>query len=318
MKILIVGGGGYIGSALSKRLLEEGWDFQVVDTFWFGNYLPQGVSFKKQDLFHLGKNDLKGFDQLIFLAGLSNDPMAEYSPSQNFIYNTAAVAYLGYMSKSVGVRRLIYGSSCSVYGYTLNQLYDENSPTVSKYPYGLSKLQGEQSLLLMNDDDFSVISLRQGTVSGPSPRMRFDLVVNAMFKTAYRDQMIHVNNPLIWRPILGIQDAVNGYLCALKSDEKVSGVFNVTSNNYTVGQIAEIVKKECEEKYQKQIEVKVEYRQDYRNYQVKIEKAKKILNYNPKQDVKKIVQELMQYGFDSLDLESPKYYNIQIFKKLLN
>src|SRR5207302_6643158 len=116
--------------------------------------------------------DLAGYDQVVFLAGLSNDPMAEYAPSKNFIYNAAAPAYLAYIAKKADVKRYIYASSCSVYGYTDNELFDETKPVSSSYPYGISKLQGEQAVMNLVGDKFSVIALRKGTASGFSPRMR--------------------------------------------------------------------------------------------------------------------------------------------------
>ena len=89
---------------------------------------------------------------MIFLAGLSNDPMAEFDPAQNFQSNAAMPSYLAYLAKQVGVRRVIYASSCSVYGYTVNELYDENAPAISSFPYGISKLQGERGVLQMQDE----------------------------------------------------------------------------------------------------------------------------------------------------------------------
>ncbi len=115
------------------------------------------------------------------MAGLSNDPMAEFSPAKNFVFNAAAPAYLGYIAKIAKVKRYVYASSCSVYGYTENELFDETRPVSSSYPYGISKLQGEQAVMQLCDSDFSVISLRKGTVSGYSPRIRMDLIVNTMF-----------------------------------------------------------------------------------------------------------------------------------------
>ena len=129
----------------------------------------------QKDLFDCQKEDFVGYDQMIFLAGLSNDPMAEFNPSLNFRSNGALPSYLAYVAKLVGVKRYIYGSSCSVYGYTVNELYNEESPVTCNYPYGISKLQGERGVLQLQDENFSVIALRQGTVSGYSPRMRFDL-----------------------------------------------------------------------------------------------------------------------------------------------
>src|SRR3954466_11409755 len=202
MRVLIAGGGGYLGSVLIPKLLDRGYKVDVVDLFWFGNHLPRQVGILNKDIFQLTVEDLASYDQVIFLAGLSNDPMAEFSPSKNFIFNAAAPAYLGYTAKNAKVRRYIYASSCSVYGYTENELFDEDRPVSSSYPYGISKLQGEQAVMQLIDTDFSVLALRKGTVSGYSPRMRFDLIINTMFKCAMKDGVIRVNNPATWRPIL--------------------------------------------------------------------------------------------------------------------
>src|SRR5206468_7021165 len=156
--------------------------------------------------------------------------------------NAAAPAYLGYIATIAKVKRLIYASSCSVYGYTENELYDETCPVSSSYPYGISKLQGEQAVVQLTDTNFSVIALRKGTISGYSPRMRLDLIVNTMFKTAMRDGTITVNNPSIWRPILSIDDAAIAYIRAIESNYSLSGVFNIASGNYTVGEVGDLVK----------------------------------------------------------------------------
>ena len=105
MRLLIAGGAGYVGSALIPRLLERGYLVDVVDLFWFGNSLPEETGLLDKDLFEVTTEDLKPYDQVIFLAGLSNDPMAEFSPSKNFVYNAAAPAYLAYTAKKAGVKR---------------------------------------------------------------------------------------------------------------------------------------------------------------------------------------------------------------------
>jgi nucleoside-diphosphate-sugar epimerase len=314
MKILVAGGGGYVGSALIPKLLDRGYQIDVVDLFWFGNHLPKQVNIIHKDIFKLDANDLKGYDQVIFLAGLSNDPMAEYSPSKNFISNAAAPAYLAYIAKRAGVKRYIYASSCSVYGYTVNQLYNEEAPAVCGYPYGISKLQGEQAVLQMVDAKFSVICLRKGTVSGYSPRMRLDLVVNTMFKTAVVNKSITVNNPSIWRPILSIQDASGAYIRAVESNEDISGIFNIASGNYTVGEIGDIVKTVVEEKLGTNIVLNIKHIEDFRNYKVSIEKAKNVLSFKPNHDVNSIVRELIANRDKFKDFENPLYYNIQVFK----
>ena len=316
MKILLAGGAGYIGSKLAPFLVERGYDVDVLDLFWFGDFLPEKIKKVKKSIFEVDQEEVKKYDQIIFLAGLSNDPMAEYSPSLNFIHNASAPAYLGYIAKRAGVKRFIYASSCSVYGYTENELYDENSPAVSNYPYGISKLQGEQAVLQMKDEHFSVICLRQGTVSGYSPRMRLDLIVNTMFKSALKNDMITVHNPAIWRPILSINDAVTAYVRAIESSDNISGIYNVASGNYTVGEVADLVKSSLKDRMDKEINLKIEHRQDYRNYKVSIEKARKVLSYKPRYDIDGIVQNLIENYQHFKDLDDKKYYNIEVFKSI--
>lgn len=316
MKILIAGGSGYIGSVLIPKLLDRGYRVDVIDLFWFGNHLPKEVGVVHKDIFKLDEQDLNGYQQVIFLAGLSNDPMAEFSPSKNFIYNAAAPTYLGYIAKRAGIKRYIYAGSCSVYGYTINELYDETSPAVPNYPYGISKLQGEQAVMQMVDKHFSVICFRQGTVSGYSPRMRLDLVVNAMFKSAMLDNIITINNPSIWRPVLSIQDAASAYIRAIESSEEISGIFNIASGNYTVGEIGDVVKGVLEEQLHLNIRLNIKHIQDFRNYKVSFEKARNILSFKPKHTAESIVIDLIS-NFDNFkDLDNPMYYNIQAFKSL--
>ena len=316
MKILLAGGAGYIGSSLVPALLERGYAITVVDLLWFGNHLPAGVTVIQKDVFHLQEGDLKGFDEVVFLAGLSNDPMAEFSPSKNFISNAAAPAYLAYLAKRAGTRRYIYAGSCSVYGYTVNELYHEGSPAVSQYPYGISKLQGEQAAMQLRGDGFSVICFRQGTVSGYSPRMRLDLIVNTMFKTAMQKGEIVVNNPSIWRPILSIEDAVSAYVRAVEASEEISGVFNVASGNYTVGEVADVVKSHIEDKLKRKVKLTIKHLQDYRNYKVSIEKAVNVLSFKPRHTVGSIVEHLILHADQFKDFDNPAYYNIRVFESL--
>ena len=318
MKLLVAGGAGYLGSVLIPRLLDRGYEVDVVELFWFGNSLPDQVGILNKDIFTLTVQDLRRYDQVIFLAGLSNDPMAEYSPSKNFVLNAAAPAYLGYIAKNAGVKRYIYASSCSVYGYTENELYDETRHVSSSYPYGISKLQGEQAALQLMSDNFSVISLRKGTISGYSPRMRLDLIVNTMFKTALRDGLITVNNPSIWRPILSIDDAATAYVRAVEANAKISGVFNLASGNYTVGEVADIVRNRLDEQFALRIQLNIKHIQDFRNYKVSTEKAANVLSFHPTGNVKSIVDNLIENSDKFRDWDNPLYSNILTFRELDN
>ena len=316
MKILVAGGAGYIGSQLIPVLLEHGYETDVVDLLWFGNHLPENVNVIQKDLFNCKKEDLELYDQVLFLAGLSNDPMAEFGPSMNFIFNAALPSYLAFIAKKAGVSRFIYASSCSVYGYTVNELYNEESPVTCGYPYGISKLQGERGVLQLQDEDFSVIALRQGTVCGFSPRMRLDLIVNTMFKFAVTERKITVNNPSIWRPILDIRDAATAYLRAIQADYSLSGVYNVASGNYTVGQVGDVVKYEVEKLIGGRIEVVIKEMKDFRNYKVTIDKAKTHLGFQPQYVIKNIVDDLYEHKAYFEDYDNDQFYNIRVFKKL--
>lgn len=317
MRILVAGGAGYLGSALVPRLAEYGYDVKVIDKLWFGNFLPPQIEVIEKDLFTCSKEDFEGYDQLIFLSGLSNDPMAEYNPSMNFVSNGALPSYLAYVAKQAKVKRFIYGSSCSVYGYTVNQLYDEDAPVTCGYPYGVSKLQGERGVLQMQDPEFSIIVLRKGTVSGYSPRMRFDLIVNTMYKCALLDNKITVNNASIWRPIIDMRDAVRGYLRAVQAHDTISGIFNLASGNYTVGQVGDFVKEEMEVLLGKHIGMEIKNIQDYRNYKVTCERAKTVLGFEPKYSIPDIVRDLHAHHDEYGDLNQDHYYNIKQFKKVI-
>lgn len=315
-KILLAGGAGYIGTELCKRLIKLDYDITVIDDLWFGNNLDPKIKLIKKDLFQVTYKELVDFDVVIFLAGVSNDPMAEFSPSENFIQNAACPAYLSYESKRAGVKRFIYASSCSVYGYTVDELYDENSPTTCSYPYGISKLQGENGVMQLADNNFSVISLRQGTVCGYSDRMRFDLVVNTMFKNAMLHNEITVNNPSIWRPIFHIQDACTAYIRAIQAPDNISGIFNVASDNYTLGQIGDIVSVEMSKLLNKEVKMQINDVKDFRNYKVSIQHAKLTLGFTPTYTVKDIIHDLYQYAGSISNMESEKYYNIKVFESL--
>lgn len=316
MKILIAGGAGYLGAALVPKLLDRGYQVDVVDLFWFGNHLPPETGIIKKDIFQINVQDLEPYQQVVFLAGLSNDPMAEYSPSQNFIFNAAAPAYLAYVAKKANVKRYVYACSCSVYGYTDNELFDEARPVSSPYPYGISKLQGEQAVMNLLSDEFSVISLRKGTVSGYSPRMRLDLIVNTMFKNGVRNREITVNNPSIWRPIISIEDATNAYIRSIEASERISGIFNVASGNYTVGEVGDLVKAAIEEQLGFRVRLTIDHKPDFRNYKVSIQKAENVLSFHPNHDVKSIVRNLIEHMDKFQDWENPQYYNIETLKLL--
>lgn len=316
MKVLLAGGAGYIGTMLAPRLAQRGYEVEVVDLCWFGNQLPAGTRVQRRDVLGLRTEDLAGVDVVVFIAGLSNDPMAEFSPALNYVQNAAAPANLAYHAKRAGVSRFVFGSTCSVYGFTNDELWDESAPTTAIYPYGISKLQGEAGVRHLADDEFSVIILRKGTVSGYSPRMRLDLVVNTMFTSALQRGRITVNNPSIWRPILAIEDAVTAYVRAVEAAPGLSGTFNIASENVTLGGIADEVAATLLHHLDVMPELEILHRHDVRNYKVAVDRARLNLGFAASGTVRSIVEDLIANRDRFSDFDNPAYSNIATFKSL--
>jgi len=145
-----------------------------------------------------------------------------------------------------------------------------------------------------------------------------DLIINTMFKTAMRDRTITVNNPSIWRPILSIEDAATAYIRAVEADQRISGIFNIASGNYTVGEVADLIKSAVEERLSLRLNLCIKHIQDFRNYKVSVEKAANVLSFHPTGDVKSIVGNLIDNREQFQDWDNPAYSNIQVFKQMAN
>src|SRR5262249_5397614 len=150
-------------------------------------------------------------------------------------------------------------------------------------------------------------------VSGYSPRMRFDLIVNAMFKSGMKDGVIRVNNPAIWRPVLSIEDACMAYIRAIEASEAISGIFNVASGNHTVGEVADLVRGTVEKELGKKLALEIHHIKDIRNYKVSMERARNVLSYHPHHNISSIVCSLIEHMGQCDDWDNPRYYNIQVF-----
>ena len=318
--ILITGGAGYIGTVLTEQLLDRGYNFKVVDTLWYGNYLSDKVQIEKKNILNITQAEIDSFDVVIFLGGVSNDPMAEYKPSINFTENMASSSYLAYITRQSAIKtqtkkRFIYASTCSVYGYTSNNLMSETDPIPAPhFPYGISKLYAEKAIMALENDFFKPIALRKGTVGGWSPRMRFDLVVNVMTKSALNNKQIVVNNPSLWRPLVDVRDAAEAYVRAIESNIDITGAYNISYDNYTIGRLADEIKEELEKTGEK-ISIKTLHKEDLRNYKVSTDKAKKELDFvakfAPKDSVRKILE-----NKDDININDEKYENLAIFKEI--
>jgi nucleoside-diphosphate-sugar epimerase len=316
-KILIVGGAGYIGTRLSNHLFGVGYDVTVLDLFWFGNFLDDGINKINKNLWDLKSEDLKNFDCVLVLSGLANDPMAMFRPDLNFKENAAAPAYLAYISKQANIKKFIYASSCSVYGYTKNEMLTETSIIKPEYPYGISKLQSEYGIMVLEDNNFKPVIFRKGTVGGWSSKMRFDLVVNTMVKNAIVDKKITINNPNLWRPLIDIRDVISAYQLAIEQDQNISGIFNLSGSNMTIGDLGKQISNFLNHQG---IENKlvVNNVNDLRNYKANIQKITDILDFNPKYTpIDSVIEIIKNISFLKNDFNNDLYYNINVFKKIL-
>jgi len=244
----VTGGAGYIGVELVEQLVRRGDRVRVLDRFFWGtaglDRLP-GVELISRDVRDLRDSDLDGVDVVCHLAGLSNDPTADLDPHANWQMNTVASAELAYACMRLGVRRLTFGSSGSIYdGLTSNDLLDEDAPVEPIGPYAMSKYEAERKLLEAARGGLDVVILRQGTVGGYSRRMRYDLVVNTFVKDALlKKQLFLHDGGLMWRPLVDVRDVAAAHLVAMDAPaEQVAGrVFNVLQDNYQVRDLAQTV-----------------------------------------------------------------------------
>jgi len=300
---------------LVRPLVMHNHEVTVFDTFWFGDYLPKSIHRIKIDARTLTESDIAGFDTIIFLAGLSNDPMADFNPLLNFELNAALPAYLIDLARRAGVKTFIHGGSCSVYG-RMDRIATENDDPKTFSPYGVSKLLGEKACLHYSSPNLRVVCFRMGTVCGFSPRMRFDLVINAMVKDAITKRKIVVNDPDAMRPILDMHDAVKAYLSAV-SDSHIHGIINLATSNANVMVLATHV----QETLRKELGIKaiIENRgvTDLRSYSVNIDHAR-TLGFAPERTLFQTVEDLIcHFDFNTIQgCEDDRYYNIKIFEKM--
>ncbi len=252
MKVLVTGVDGYIGALLAPLLLERGHDVVGLDTGLFRDgwlhhvgsvRLPPCIN---KDIRRVVDEDLTGFDAIVHMAELSNDPMGQLNPDVTYDINHLGSVELARKCKKAGVSRFVYTSSCSVYGVGTDEHKTEESETNPQTAYAKCKVLVERDLAAMADDEFSPTFLRNATAYGPSPRMRFDLVLNNLAGLAWTTKQIRMTSDgTPWRPLAHVLDICEAIACTLEAPKEAvhNEIFNVgdTEQNYRVREIAEIV-----------------------------------------------------------------------------
>jgi len=252
MKVLVTGTDGYIGSILGPYLMKNGHEVTGIDTGYYrsGWLFNDGEtiypSYINKDLRHINVDDLRGFDAVVHLAELSNDPLGELNPDITFKINHLGSVRIANMCKEAGVERFVYASSCSVYGVGDDNFKTEESDINPQTAYAECKVLVERDVSKLADDNFSPTFLRNATAYGPSPRMRFDIVLNNLSGLAWTTGVIQmVSDGMPWRPLVHIKDISKGILCSLNAPRKLvhNQIFNVgdTEENFRVREIAETV-----------------------------------------------------------------------------
>ncbi|MFX1451426.1 MAG: SDR family oxidoreductase, partial [Promethearchaeota archaeon] len=239
IKVLVTGNLGYIGSILTRYLIERDCEVIGLDNGFFKDqaYVSRSIVDKQiiKDIRNVKKEDIKDADAIIHLAAISNDPLGELNPKITYDVNHAASIKLAKLAKDLGIERYVFSSSCSVYGsYEGGDFLSEESELEPITAYAKSKVMTEKDLMALGDKTFHPVILRNSTVYGVSPRMRFDLVVNNMTGHLYTKGYIEMqSNGMPWRPNIHILDVCDAfYRCLIAPvDEIKNQIFNVGTNS---------------------------------------------------------------------------------------
>lgn len=328
MRILVTGHLGYIGTVLTPMLLAEGHEVVGLDSDLYRRctFLERiaAVPSIRKDLRDVELADVRGFDAVLHLAALSNDPLGNLNPGLTEDINWRASVRLAELSKDAGVRRFVFSSSCSTYGQAGDDFLTESAAFNPVTPYGQTKVWVERDVAKLADKNFVPTYLRNATAYGVSPRLRFDLVINNLVAYAMATgQVLIKSDGTPWRPVVHIADISRAFIAVLNTPEDAvyNEAFNIgqTSENHRVRDLAQIVAETVPG-------CKVEYAPggspDLRCYRVNCDKAQRVLKgFRPQWDARKGAAELYEtytrVNVRVEDFEGPKFQRIAHIRKLL-
>jgi nucleoside-diphosphate-sugar epimerase len=328
MRVLITGHKGYIGTVMAPLLADAGHEVAGLDSDLFEQCTfgeaPREFPSIRKDLRDVERADLEGFEAVIHLAGLSNDPLGNLNPDLTYDINYHASVRLARFSKEAGVKRFLFSSSCSTYGAAGDKILDETAEFNPVTPYGRSKVLVEQDVAKLADSNFSPVFLRNATAYGVSPRLRFDLVLNNLTAWALTTGRVFIKSDgTPWRPIVHIEDISRAFLAALEAPIEAihNQAFNVgrTEENYQIRDLAEIVKETvpgCA------IEFAADAGPDKRCYRADFSRIRKALpGFQPQWDARRGARELYD-AYRKVDLrledfEGARYKRIDHIQGLL-
>ncbi len=320
MKILVTGTDGYIGSLLGSVLLERGHDVVGIDTGfyrdgWLYNAIKKAPQWISKDIRNITEKDLEGFEAVVHLAELSNDPLGKLNNDITYEINHVGSVELAKKCKNVGVSRFVYTSSCSAYGIGGDDFKTEESATDPQTAYAKCKVKVERDVSPLASEHFSPTFLRNATAYGPSPRMRFDIVLNNLSGLAWTTKEIKMTSDgQPWRPLVHVLDICDAIGCVLDAprEKTHNQIFNVgsTSDNYRVKEIAEIVAETftgCSLSFGTNDA-------DNRSYRVSFDKISTQLGFKCKRNAKIGAEQLYEV-FKRIDMP-PEIFNFRAFTRL--
>jgi nucleoside-diphosphate-sugar epimerase len=331
MRVLLTGHLGYIGVVLTQMLLKKGHDLTGMDADWYSactfgdaNQIAANVKNIRKDIRQAAVADLKGFDTVMHLAALSNDPLGNYNAALTDEINHRSAVRLGEMAKEAGVKHFIFSSTCSNYGVAGDNFIDETGSFNPYTPYAKAKVAAEVGLKPLSDRDFSVTLMRSATAFGYSPRIRWDLVLNNLTAhAACTGKILMKSDGTPWRAIVHIEDISRAFTAVAEAKRELvhDQAFNVgqTKENYHVSEIAEIVARIVPNS-------KIEYGPgagpDPRCYRVNCDKLPRIVPaYQPKWSAqaaaKQVYESIQKYGLKVEEFEGPRYARLPHMKQLI-
>lgn len=324
--ILVTGSEGYIGKTLVKDLLRKGYEVTGLDSgFYTHDNKKTNYRLIKQDIRELNKIKLHGYDAIIHLAALSNDPMGELNPALTERINYQATLGLAKKAKKEGVRRFLFSSSCSIYGIAKNGVVDEHSPVNPLTSYAKSKIKAEKELKKLADNHFTVGILRNSTVYGYSPSFRNDLVVNDLVTHAVSDKKIIVlSDGTPWRPLIDVRDLSTIFIAFLKAESNVINgkIINIGFNksNYQIKSIIKIIQRfvpHCE------VIIANIHGKDTRSYRVNFDTFHRLFPnirqvWTLDRSVKDMVKNLKRIKIRKKDIDKKKFVRLATLDKLID